>query len=126
MMLARRSLEIHTQLYGLERSNVANDMFIIAQALLYFNDVDDNEVLRLLEQAKAIFARVEGTASTNVATGEKMLGLKRATEAHDLDRSMVNLELAIPHYREASRIYREISHVDDADNAEQGVIDMEK
>ena len=50
---ARQALEIHTQLYGTENVNVAADMGTLADVLDHFNDVDDDEVLRLIEQAIA-------------------------------------------------------------------------
>ena len=64
--LARRALEIHTRLHGLEHSDVANDMILLADTLDYFNNVDDVEVIRLYEQSIAMHARVEGTLSVNV------------------------------------------------------------
>ena len=45
---ARKALEIHTQLQGIESTYVANDMTVLAGALKYF-DVDDDEILRLYE-----------------------------------------------------------------------------
>ena len=131
--LARRALEIRTQLYGLEHSDVANDMSLLADALQYFNDNgDDVEVLRLYEQSTAIQARVEGGLSVNVATGKNSLAgvynnrAKRARAVNDLDGEMANLELALPHYREAARIYRSANHVDLADKAEQCAVDVEE
>ena len=132
--LARRALEIHTQLYGLEHGNVAGAMRVLGRALHHFNDVDDDvEVLRLFEQSTAITARVEGSSSLNVAVGENSLARmyhKRATKAraaNDLDGEMADLELALPHYREAARIYRADSNFsDDADEGEQYVVDVEE
>ena len=131
--LARRALEIHTQLYGLEHGNVASVMRLLARALTYFNDVDDVEVLRLYEQSIVITARVEGSSSVNVAIGEHNLAVvyrkraKRACTANDLDREMANLELALPHYREAARIYRADGNFSgDANDAEQRVVDVEE
>ena len=123
--LARRALEIHTQLYGSEDDNVACDLVLLAEALDFFNDCDDEEVLRLYEQAKAIQVRVFGCSSTNVAVGESMLGrtyFKRAEkscDANDLDREQANLVLALSHYRESARIYRAIGRVDKADEVSQ-------
>ena len=77
-----------------------NCMGTLADALDYFNDVDDDEVLRLFEQANAITRRVEGSSSPNVAAGVGNLGnayfnrARRAEAANDLDRCMANLELA--------------------------------
>ena len=48
----------------------------------------------------------------NVAAGENKIGnayakrAYRARDANDPDRYMTNLELALPHLREAARIYR--------------------
>ena len=109
---ARQALEIHTQLHGTESIRVAIDLGALANALDHFNGVDDDEVLRLLEQAIAIYRRVEGNTSVNVAVHENMLGAVyysrgyRAWVANDADRCIVNLELALPRYREASRIFR--------------------
>ena len=130
--LARRALEIHTQLYGTESNEVANDMDVLADALAYFNDDDDEEVLRLYEQAKAIYARVYGSSSLNVAAFESKLGgvyydkAMRARVANDVDRYMADLELALPHVRESARIYRAIGRVDNADQTAQVVVDIEE
>ena len=130
--LARRALEIHTQLHGLEHGYVANDMSLLARALNYFNNVDDVEVLCLFEQSMTITARVEGRMSVNVAVGKHNLALvyreraKRARAANDLDREMANLELALHHYREAARIYRLVNHVDKADKTAQCAVEAEE
>ena len=130
--LARRALEIHTQLYGLEHRSVAISMIVLADALDYFNNVVDDEVLRLYEQSIAITARVEGSSTVNVGAGEKNLAIayhKRATRArfaNDLDRELANLELALPHYREAVRIYRAVNRVDRADEAARRVVEVEE
>ena len=130
--LARKALEIHTQLHGIESAEVAGDMCGLADALNYFNDVDDDEVLRLSEQAIAIIRQLEGSSSVNVAVGENNLGNayhKRAVgaqAANDLDRCIANLDLALPHYREAARIYRAVNHVDAADRTLRIVVEFEK
>ena len=130
--LARKALEIHTQLHGTESLGVAADIAALAGALNYFNNVDDDEVLRLYEQAIAIYRRVEGSSSVNVAVGEKNLGNayhKRAIRAHaanDLDRWMANEELALPYLREAARIYRAVNHVDAADEALRHAVEIEE
>ena len=130
--LARRALEIYTQLHGLEHDSVANAMCILADALDYFNNVDDVEVLRLHEQSISIQARVEGRLSVNIAVGENNLAVayrnraKRACAANDLDREMINLEQSLPHLREAARIFRVIHHTEDADDAAQAVADVEE
>ena len=131
--LARRALEIFTQLlHGLEHDDVANSMIVLARALDYFNNVDDDEVLRLYEQSIAITARVEGSSTVNVARGEKNLAIAyrnratRARTANDLDRELANLELALPHYREAARINRAVNRVDSADEAARRVVEVEE
>ena len=130
--LARRALEIHTQLHGTESNEVANDMAVLAGALEYFNDYDDEEVLRLYERAKAIHTRVQGSSSANVAVCEAKLGgsySKRADRAHslnDLDRYMANMELALPHFRESARIYRAVGHAGQADSTAEMVILIEE
>ena len=130
--LARRALEINTQLYGLEDDSVANAMNLVADALDYFNNVDDVEVLRLHEQSIEITARVEGSSSVNVAVGEESLATayqnkaKRAHAANDLDRKMANFELALRHYIDAARIYRATNHIERADRVEQVIVDVEE
>ena len=52
--LARKALEIHTQLFGSESEKFANDMSVLAEALDYFNNDGDDEVLRLRYGAKTI------------------------------------------------------------------------
>ena len=121
--LARQALEIHTQLCGTESIDVANDMSILASVLDYFNNVDDEEILRLHEQANAIFSRVEGTSSVNVAIVKQNLcamytrRADRAQAVNDWDRCMANLELALTRENEAARIYTAINLVDAADRA---------
>ena len=130
--LARKALEIHTQLHGTESHRVATDMRALAGVLDYFNNVDDDEVLRLYEQSNAITGRVEGSSSVNVAVGESNLGVAynkraiRAQGANDVDRCIANLELALPHYREAARIYRAVNHVDAADEALRHAVEIEE
>ena len=132
--LARRALEIHTQLYGTEDDEVANDMALLAEALGYFNDFDDEveEVLRLYEQSIAIHTRMSGSLSVNVAACEGKLGnayknkAKKPLAANDLDRAIPNLELALSRYRESARIYGAIGHADMAEQSAQFVVDVEK
>ena len=50
----------------------------------------------------------------------------RARAANDLDRKCANLQLAIPHFAEAARIYRVINYGDDADVATQRAVDIEE
>ena len=129
--LARRALEMCPQLFGTESSQVAESMAVLSRALDYFNDVDDDEVPRLYEQSKAIYTRVHGPLSQNVAAAEKNLGLSystraaRASAADDLDRCVANMELAIPRFREAGRIYRAINRMDEADDATRAAVNTE-
>ena len=130
--LARKALEIHTQLHGTENDKVPNDMGVLAQALAFFNDDYGDEVLRLFEQAIAIHTRVYGSLSVCVAIGEGKLGAayhiraERLCAANDLDQCMANLELALPHYRDSARIFRAIGRVDKANSAAQCAIAVEK
>ena len=132
IMLARKALEMNTQLYGSGSNEVGDDMLVLAQILDFFNDVDDDEVLRLREQAKAIFARVQGSMSVNVAACEGSSGSAyhnravRAAAANDLNRCVTNLELALPRYREAIRIYRAANHVNSANNAARDMAKIEE
>ena len=129
--LTRQALKIHTQLHGAESIDVAHDMRTVANLLDYFNDVDDGEILRLNEQANAIYSRVEGSSSVNLAAGETNLGhayknrARRAHAANDLDGEQTNLELALPLYRNATRIYRDINHVDSVDRNLRNIAEVE-
>ena len=122
-MLARSALEIDTQLFGADSLQIAITMSTLASILDYFNDVDDDEALRLREQALSIFARVEGSLSVNVAVSLTQKGrmhnqrARRAEAAYDMERCVANLESALLHYREAARIYRFINRLEDADRA---------
>ena len=130
--LARKALEIHTQLFGAESAKVAMSMGTLADMLGYLNDVDDDEISRLYEQTIVIHRRVEGSSSVNVAVSENMLGnayLNRADRAqavNDLDRCVANLELALPHLREAARIFRAINHVAKADQILRNIAGIEE
>ena len=90
----------------------------LADILDYFNDVDDDEALRLQEQSIAIVCRVEGSSSYNVVAHECKLGksyIKRAWRAHvvnDQDRELFNAELSLSHFHEAARISRAINRTD--------------
>ena len=129
--LARKSLEIHTQLHGIESVKVAIGMSTLADVEDYFNDVDNDEILRLHEQGNVITRRVEGNSSFNVAAGENNLGAaymsraRRAQSVNDPNRCMANLELALPHFREAVRIYRAINHTDSANNVLRKIAEIE-
>ena len=73
--LARQALKLRTQLHGTESSSIAYAMILVADNLNYFNDVDDDESLRLHEQSIAIIGRLEGRSSLNVTVGERNLGV---------------------------------------------------
>ena len=45
---------------------------------------------------------------------------------NDMDRCVANLQLALPHYREAARIDRANNHVDGGDQALCNVADIEE
>ena len=130
--LARKALEIDTLLYGTESDEVAGDLITLARILAFFNDVDDDEILRLYDQAIAIYGRVQGSLSLNVAISENNLAsaygqrADRAWDANDLDRCVANLELALTHFREAARIYRAINHVDATDRSSQRATRVEE
>ena len=118
---AREAMDIHTRLHGTESSDVAADMSALADVLDFFNNVDDDEAPRLYKHAIAIYRRVEGSSSENVARTETWLGTAhltragRARTANDLDRFITNLELGLPHLREAARIFRHINCIDKSD-----------
>ena len=130
--LARQALELHIQLHGTENVRVANSMTIIADVLCFFNNVDDDEILRLHERANSITSRLEGAASANVGVGEHNLGLayqsraERAEVANDVDRCMANFELALIHFHKAAKILRAINHVESADDALSAVVQVEE
>ena len=130
--LARKALEIDTQLYGSESHEVANDMGALANVLDYFNDVDDDEAIRLYEQAMASRARLEGSLSVNVAVNNYNLGtvyFRRANiadAANDLNCDLANLELALPHFREAVRIFASTNLVDKAEKTAQTIAQIEE
>ena len=130
--LARQALKLHTRLHGTMSAEVASSMGVLADVLGYFNDVDDDEILRLLEQSIAIYRRVEGSSSVNVAACENNLGnaykkrAGRAQAANDLDRELANLELTLPPLREAARIYNTTNHMDDANDALRDIARIEE
>ena len=129
---ARQSVEIHTQLNGAENSRVAGAMCSLADVLDYFNDDRDDEVLRLYQQSIAIETRVCGSTTINVGVFVSNLGnayyrrAGKARAAMDLDREQANLELALPHYREAARTYRAVNHVVAADLTLRKVAEVEE
>ena len=130
--LARKALEMHTQLSGTESAQVAADLGILSDVLGFFVNIDDDEIPRLLEQAIATYRRVQGSSSVNVATGEFNLGAaydnraRSAKAAHDLDRYVANLQLALPHFREAARIFRVNQNLDKASRALHDIVQIEE
>ena len=54
--LARRALEIDTQLCGIESDKVAAHMTLVARVLKYFKRIVDDEVLRMYEQRRQVAA----------------------------------------------------------------------
>ena len=130
--LAREALVMRTQLHGAESAKVAMAMGTLADILEHFNNVDDEEVIRLKELSMAIYRRVEGGSSVNVAIAEEKFGkshvnrANRAQAVNDLDRCMANLELALPRLREAARIFRVINRMDKADKALHHIAQLEE
>ena len=141
--LARKALQIHQKLAGAFASagvvaisgasalQVAFDMGALSQALECFNDDDnDDEPIFLFKQVIDIFSQV--ASAENVAIYTRNLGAlyyKRACKPQtdkDLDRWLVNLEKAVPYFREAGRIYREINQVDSADQTAKSVTEIEE
>ena len=130
--LARKALEIHTQLFGAESDKVACDMCGLADALDFNDDEnDEEEIIRLFTQTIAIMSRVYGSSSTRVATIVCNVGLvyyrraKKAYDTRDLHRYVTNLELALPRYREATRIFRAVNRIDHADSAAKTTDEIE-
>ena len=129
---AREALEIHTQLQGTESGRVATAMCVLANVLDYFSDSRDDEILRLYQQSITVHTRINGRTTLNVASNERSLGNvyhRRATKAraaNDLDGEQANLELALPHYREAARIFQAINDEDSASGALSYVLDVEE
>ena len=122
IMLARKAMEIQSQLHGTESTEVANEIGVLADVLSFFNGIDgEDEVLRLYEQVITIYSRIQGSSSINVAVANNNLGAayeKRADRARNvqyIDRCLTNLELALPHYREAEQTYRVNNHIVTAD-----------
>ena len=127
--LARKAMQIHTQLHGAESDEVIADMRILAGVLSYFSDVDDDEVTRLFKQVIAVNGRLYGSSSVNVASPVGNLGksyILRALRTNDLDRSLTLWEMALSHLREAARIYRINNHVDLACDAERDITTTER
>ena len=131
IMLARRALEINIQLFGADSEDTAIFMGTLADILDYFHDNDDDEVTRLYEKAIAIHTRLQGSLSVNVGIGKFNLATlyynraRRARAAHDLDRCIANLDLAILCNVEAAPIFRAINHVENANKAARNIIEIE-
>ena len=128
----RRALELYTQLHGIESIQVGRGMTALAHVLDCFSDVDDDEIARFCERANAILLRVEGSSSYNVAANEYQWGkaynktAKRSRAANDLDCYKTNLELSLPHYREAARIFRACNHTGGADDTLRKIAEIEE
>ena len=137
--LARKALQIHKKLAGAFASTVpgvlvtkiAFNMGTLSQALEYFNDDEnDDEPIMLFKQVIDIFSRL--TSTVNVVIYTRNLGAmyyKRACTAKadkDLDRWLVNLEQAVPCFRETGRIYRDINDVDGAYQTARSVTEIEE
>ena len=103
-----------------------------AQILSYFNDIDDDEVPHLYELEISIYIRVYDTLSVNVAATEKNLGIayykqaKRALAANDLDRCVAIMELVLPKFTEAVRIYRAINFMEEASKVARQLLGYEE
>ena len=129
---ARQSVEIYTQLFGAESQLVAGAMSNLASVLEYFSNSGDDEVLRLYQQSIANHTRLRRSTSRNVGVIEYNLGIayyrraEKALAANDLDQYVANLQLALPHFHEAARIYRVINHIGDADSALRKVAQVEE
>ena len=130
--LARKGLEMHKKLPGVMAKVVALNMATLAGALDYFNNVDDNEPIRLYEQVIYIFTQVVGSSSVNIPIYKQNLGnvycarANRAVIADDLKRALVNWELAVSYLRDAIRLFRAINHMGPADIAALKVAQIEE
>ena len=131
--LARKALEIHTELHGADSEKVANDMGLLANVLRYFGDVND-EAIHLYEQMNVIFSQSSmhvGSSSVNVALNKMNLGniyFERAVAAintNDVDLQLTNYELAYPQFLDAAQIFRTINNREMADNATQHITMVE-
>ena len=99
--LARRALEVDSQLHGRDCEYVAEDLAILASVLDTFSDYEDDEALRRYEQSNLIHTRENGGLSVNVAAIQFNLGAsyynraRRAKHANDMDRASAYYELAL-------------------------------
>ena len=134
--LARKALQIDTQLHGAESSQVGYDCETLADILSLFKGEEEDEILRLLHQTIAVYVRVFGSSSQNVAMSTENLGkcyVKRALRARAVnrddprcnDRCLTNLELALKHMREAFRIFTAINRIMSANNVRLQTIGIE-
>ena len=130
IMLARRALAIDAQLFGADSHEVGFDKAALGHALEYLVvNSDDVESILLFEQAIAIFSRVEGRLSLNVAVNERYVGMAyeaRSKIINDRDRRKATLELALSRYYEASRIYRAINRLDKALDVDRDILRIEQ
>ena len=130
--LLRQALEIHTRLRGTDNDEAASDMVTLAEALDHFNDVDDEEVLRLYEQATIIYVRLQGNSGANVAICKGRLAdtyvgrAGRANAVNNRDHELANLELALPRLRESARIYRTVNRTEMADDNTRAAVELEE
>ena len=126
--LARRALAIDALFVGPESHEVAFDMTALGHSLECLYDNND-ESIRLFEQAIVIFARVEGRMSMNVAVNERFLGSAheaRAKKVNDRDRRTATLTLALSRYYESSRIFRAINRINKAIEVERDIRRIEQ
>ena len=125
--LARKAIELHTQLHGADSEETVGDMSTLANVLDYFLDVDDDEAVHLFEQVIAIRSRSQGPQSVNVASNKSNLAsvyanrANRAQRDDDPDRALKNWMLALPYYLESYRIYQVINFMDRADHVAQTI-----
>ena len=145
--LARKAVAMYTKLHGTDNFRFANALGVLAQALNFFNNLDDDdEVTRLYQQAIDITLRGEGNLSCNLAIDEHRLGEvynKRAISACNacmsfvstgmmdqaaiqLDRCKINFDLALPHFKEALRVYRAIDREERAASSLHRVTEIEE
>ena len=127
IMYARQALEIHTRLSadneGMQSEKIAGSVAVLAQVTDFFNNVDDEETLRLRKQAISMYRRIEGPSSSNVDVLLQNLGnayaarANRAFAANVLDRQLASLESALTHYRESAQIHQANNHVERANDS---------
>ena len=130
--LARKALEIHTQLHGREHNKVAADLLTLAEILAYFNNSDDDDIPLLYQESIAIYRRVEENSSVNVGVCERSFALfyliraNNARSANEVDRELADLEQALTHFIETARICKIVDRVEKAEQATEGIILIEE